>query len=91
MAEEKDWRLIAERKKKMKEYTLDCMGEACPLPMMKTEKQMEKMEVGDVVIVQIDHSCAVKNVPEWARNQGYNVEIDEVDDGEWEVIIEKTK
>ncbi len=75
----------------MKEYTLDCMGEACPLPMMKTEKQMEKMEVGDVVIVQIDHSCAVKNVPEWARNQGYNVEIDEVDDGEWEIIIEKTK
>lgn len=75
----------------MKEYTLDCMGEACPLPMMKTEKQMGKMEVGDVVIVQIDHSCAVKNVPEWARNQGYNVEIDEVDDGEWEIIIEKTK
>lgn len=67
------------------------MGEACPLPLMKTEKQMEKMEVGDVVIVQIDHSCAMKNVPEWARNQGYNVEIDEVDDGEWEVIIEKTK
>ena len=59
--------------------------------MMKTEKQMGKMEVGDVVIVQIDHSCAVKNVPEWARNQGYNVEIDEVDDGEWEIIIEKTK
>jgi len=49
------------------------------------------MEVGDVVIVQIDHSCAVKNVPEWARNQGYNVEIYEVDDGEWEIIIEKTK
>lgn len=91
MAEEKDWRLIAERNKEMKEFTLDCMGEACPLPMMKAEKQMEKMEVGDVVIVQIDHSCAVKNVPEWARNQGYNVEIDEVDDGEWEIIIEKTK
>jgi TusA-related sulfurtransferase len=75
----------------MKEYTLDCMGEACPLPLIKTEKQMEKMEVGDVVIVQIDHSCAMKNVPEWARAQGHNVEIDEVDDGEWEIVIEKTK
>lgn len=75
----------------MKEFTLDCMGEACPLPLIKTEKQMEKMEVGDVVIVQIDHSCAMKNVPEWARAQGHNVEIDEVDDGEWEVVIEKTK
>ena len=31
----------------------------------------------------------MKNVPEWARKQGYNVEVEEVDDGEWDVIIEK--
>jgi TusA-related sulfurtransferase len=75
----------------MSEYTLDCLGEACPVPLMKTEKKINSMAVGDVLIVQIDHSCAMKNVPEWARNQGYNVEIDEVADGEWEVVIEKTK
>lgn len=75
----------------MKEYTLDCLGEACPVPLVKTEKKMGTMEVGDVLIVQIDHSCAMKNVPEWARKEGHNVEIEEVDDGEWEVIIEKTK
>lgn len=75
----------------MKEYTLDCYGEACPIPLIKTEKKMETMESGDVLIVQIDHSCAVKNVPEWARAKGYNVEIEETDDGEWDVIIEKTK
>lgn len=75
----------------MKEYTLDCLGEACPVPLMKTEKKINSIEVGDVLVVQIDHSCAMKNVPEWARNQGYNVEIDEVADGEWEVVIEKTK
>ena len=72
-----------------KEVTLDCMGEACPVPLIKTEKAMEKLEPGDVLIVSIDHSCAMKNVPEWARKQGHNVEIEEVDDGEWEVIIEK--
>ena len=75
----------------MKEYTLDCFGEACPIPLVKTQKQMEKMSVGDIVIVQIDHSCAMKNVPEWARKEGYNVEIEEIGDGEWEIIIEKTK
>lgn len=75
----------------MAEFTLDCMGEACPIPLIKTEKEMEKMSVGDVIVVQIDHSCAIKNVPEWARTQGYNVEIDDIDDGEWEIIIEKTK
>ncbi len=74
-----------------KEVELDCMGEACPVPLVKAEKALEKLDVGDILIVQIDHSCAMKNVPEWAREQGHNVELEEVDDGEWEVVIEKVK
>ncbi len=72
-----------------KEVVLDCMGEACPVPLIKAEKALEKLDVADILIVQIDHSCAMKNVPEWARKQGHNVEIEEVDDGEWECVIEK--
>lgn len=75
----------------MAEFTLDCMGEACPVPLMKTEKKMGSLAVGDVLVVSIDHSCAMKNVPEWAREHGHNVEIEEVADGEWEIVIEKTK
>lgn len=74
-----------------KEVMLDCLGEACPIPLIKTEKKMKELTIGDVLIVQIDHSCAMKNVPEWGRKEGYNVEIEEVGDGEWEVIIEKNK
>ena len=72
-----------------KEVVLDCLGEACPIPLVKTEKELEKLESGDVLIVQIDHSCAMKNVPEWARKQGHEVELEEVADGEWECIIQK--
>ena len=72
-----------------KEVVLDCMGEACPIPLVKAEKALAKLEAGDVLIVQMDHSCAMKNVPEWARKQGHNVEIEEIDDGEWECFIEK--
>ena len=75
----------------MAEVELDCMGEACPIPIVKSEKKLADMKIGDVLIVLIDHSCAMKNVPEWARKEGHNVEIEEVDDGEWEVIIEKCK
>lgn len=74
----------------MKEVMLDCLGEACPIPLVKTEKAMKELEIGDCLIVKVDHSCAMKNVPEWGRKNGHNVEIEEVDDGEWEVIIEKT-
>lgn len=75
----------------MKEVTLDCLGEACPVPLVKAQKALEDLDVGDVLVVQIDHSCAMKNVPDWAREAGHNVEIEEVDDGEWEVVIEKAK
>lgn len=75
----------------MAEFELDCMGEVCPVPLVKTQKKMETMAVGDTVVVHIDHSCAMKNVPDWARKEGHNVEIEEVDDGEWDLIIEKTK
>lgn len=74
-----------------KEVELDCLGEACPIPLVKTEKALEKLEAGDTLIVLIDHSCAMKNVPEWARKQGHEVELEEVDDGEWECFIEKMK
>jgi TusA-related sulfurtransferase len=75
----------------MNEYVLDCFGEACPIPLVKAQNKLAEMEVGDVLIVQIDHSCAMKNIPDWARTDGHNVEVEEINDGEWEVIIEKTK
>ena len=75
----------------MAEHTLDCLGEACPVPLVKAQKEIEKMDVGDVLVVNIDHSCAMKNIPDWAREAGYNVEIDEVAEGEWDIIIEKSK
>jgi TusA-related sulfurtransferase len=75
----------------MKEVELDCYGEACPVPLVKAQNKLKELEIGDVLIVQIDHSCAMKNVPEWARTEGHNVEVEEIDDGEWEVVIEKQK
>ena len=73
----------------MKEVVLECYGEACPIPLVKAQKKIVELDIGDVMIIQIDHSCAMKNIPEWARKDGHNVEVDEIEDGEWEIIIEK--
>lgn len=75
----------------MKEYQLDCLGEACPVPLIKAQKKIESMKIGDVLVVNTDHSCAIKNIPEWANQAGYSCEVEEIDDGEWNIIIEKTK
>ena len=75
----------------MTKIRLDCVGEACPIPLVKTQKKMAIMKVGEVLIVEIDHSCAMKNVPEWARKEGHNVDIEEVDDGLWKIYLKRTK
>ncbi len=74
----------------MAEYELDCLGEACPVPLVKTENKLKELEVGDTLIVIIDHSCALKNVPEWARKQNHEVEVEEIGDGEYEIFIDKS-
>ena len=75
----------------MAEKTLDCLGEACPIPLIKTQEALKGMDIDDILIVDIDHSCAMKNIPDWARSVGHSVEIEEVDEGEWNIIIQKMK
>ncbi|WP_069650278.1 sulfurtransferase TusA family protein [Caloranaerobacter ferrireducens] len=75
----------------MTEIKLDCMYEACPIPLLKAIKKLEKMDIGDVLILETDHSCSIKNVVEWAKKQGHNVDYMEVGEGEWEIYIEKRK
>ena len=74
----------------MAEHSLDALGEACPVPLLKVQKKWSSLAVGDVLIVSIDHSCALKNIPEWARKEGHNVEVVEVEEGVWDIYIEKT-
>jgi TusA-related sulfurtransferase len=73
----------------MKERFLDCLGEACPAPLIMAQKELEAMEPGDVLTVNVDYTCAAKGVPGWAREQGYNVDVKEAGEGEWDVVIEK--
>jgi TusA-related sulfurtransferase len=74
----------------MAEFTIDALGEACPIPLLKAQKKCKEIQVGDVLIINIDHSCALKNLPEWARKEGYNVEVEEIEEGVWDIYIEKT-
>lgn len=71
----------------MAKYNLDCLGEACPIPLMKVQDKIEEMEKGDTLIVSVDHNCAMKNIPNWANDEGYNVEIETVGNGKWDIII----
>lgn len=75
----------------MAEVKIDCMHEACPIPLLKAHKELEKMKIGDILIMETDHTCSIANVIDWVKKQGHNVDYMEVSEGEWEIYIEKVK
>lgn len=75
----------------MAEIRLDCMYETCPIPLLKAIKKLQEMKIGDILILETDHSCSIANVVEWAKKNGHIVDYVEVNEGEWEIYIEKKK
>ena len=74
----------------MAELFLDCIGEACPVPLIKAQQELATMQTGDRLTINVDHTCAIKNIPDWCGKLGYPTELKETGEGEWDIIIKKT-
>lgn len=70
---------------------IDCVCEACPVPIIKAINELKSMDKGDILIVHTDHSCVGISMQEWAEKNDHAVEIVEIENGQWEVYIEKEK
>lgn len=47
--------------------TVDCLGRACPVPVIELAKAMVTVDVGDVVEVLSDDPAARADIPAWCR------------------------
>ncbi|WP_251861266.1 sulfurtransferase TusA family protein [Clostridium sp. Marseille-Q2269] len=70
---------------------VDCLYDACPIPVLKAMKELKKMNQDDILILYCDHSCVVISLEEWAEQNKYSVKSVETEDGQWEVYIQKSK
>lgn len=48
---------------------LDCLGEKCPVPVVKAKKAIDGAEKGDVIAVHVDNEVAVENLMKLAGSQ----------------------
>ncbi|MDR3302174.1 MAG: sulfurtransferase TusA family protein [Spirochaetaceae bacterium] len=74
----------------MAEHFLDCIGEACPVPLIKAKQELAGMHSGDVLTINVDHTCAIKNIPDYMSGLGYPAELKETGEGEWDIVVKKT-
>lgn len=52
---------------------LDVKGMACPMPIVKTKKEMKTMEVGEILEVQATDKGALKDFEAWAKSTGHQL------------------
>ncbi|MFS0785180.1 sulfurtransferase TusA family protein [Shouchella sp. 1P09AA] len=52
---------------------LDAKGMACPMPIVKTKKEMKELNVGEVLEVQATDQGALKDFEAWANSTGHEL------------------
>ena len=52
------------------EQALDCRGLSCPLPILKTKKQMDAMKSGQVLKMEATDPGSVNDINAWTRRTG---------------------
>lgn len=69
--------------------TIDCLGDMCPIPVLKIQKELKKTKIGISIKVITDHSCVAESIRNHFSRKDIHLEFDEVMNGVWEIIITK--
>ena len=70
---------------------LDCIGLYCPMPILRTRQEMDKLGVGDILEVLADDPAAEPDIKSWAKRTGQKIlKIEKTDEG-LRFLIEKVK
>lgn len=68
--------------------TIDCIGMACPLPVINAKEALAGFEEDGVLTVKVDNDTAVQNLTRLAGNYGLKVSSEKKGDREYEVTID---
>jgi len=52
---------------------LDARRMLCPLPVIRTQEKVEKLQVGDTLTVLCTDPGAIHDIPAWCRVNGHEV------------------
>ncbi len=63
------------------DHSLDCVGLYCPMPILKTRQEMDKIAVDETLEVLADDPAAEEDIKAWAKRTGHKIiSIDKADE-----------
>ena len=74
--------MVDSRSPKRAHQVLDCIGLYCPIPVLNTKQEMDKLAIGEILEVLADDPAAEEDLKAWAKRTGQKIlEIEKTDEG----------
>lgn len=67
---------------------VNALGDACPIPVVKTKNAIKELGGGGVVETLVDNEIAVQNLTKMANQKGYKVSSKKLSDRQYQVTME---
>ena len=79
------------RSHKRAHQILDCIGLYCPMPVLKTRQEMDKLALGGILEVLADDPAAEEDIKAWAKRTGQRIiKVEKTQEG-MRFLIQKVK
>lgn len=66
---------------------IDAIGNACPLPVVKTKNVIKELGGAGRVEVLVDNEIAVQNLTKMANQKGYGIKSEKLEEKKYQVIL----
>ena len=70
---------------------LDCIGLYCPIPVLNTRQEMDKIAIGEILEVLADDPAAEEDLKAWAKRTGHKILKIEKNNEGMKFLIQKEK
>ena len=68
--------------------TLDCSGDVCPYPDVKSKRKVKKMKSGDVLEIIIDYPLSAERIPETMTSLGHEIlSVEKKGNSAWTILV----
>ncbi|MHA1303684.1 MAG: sulfurtransferase TusA family protein [Candidatus Heimdallarchaeaceae archaeon] len=71
--------------------TLDVKGLSCPLPILKTQKAIKEIDIGEIIEVIVTDPGSVNDFKAWSNSTGHELVDSSQENGVYRYLIKKMK
>ncbi len=73
------------------DQTLDCSGMACPMPILKTKKAVDAMQIGQILKMIATDPGSTADMNAWTQKTGHELVATEQEGNKFIFFIKRTK